>query len=78
MKILYTGPFGDGSLTELRRQACEDLGHEVVGLDTGYGAGTDDQCGADHEAATEDPKPATDGDHDERLQWRRVVPKSAG
>jgi spore maturation protein CgeB len=33
MKILYTGPFGDGSLTELRRQACEDLGHEVVGLD---------------------------------------------
>jgi hypothetical protein len=33
MKILYTGPFRLGSLTESRRQALIALGHEVVGLD---------------------------------------------
>lgn len=33
MRILYTGPFRYGSLTESRRQALLDLGHEVIGLD---------------------------------------------
>lgn len=33
MKILYTGPFKLGSLTEARRQALITLGHEVIGLD---------------------------------------------
>lgn len=33
MKILYTGPFRLGSLTETRRQALVALGHEVVGID---------------------------------------------
>lgn len=33
MKILYTGPFRLGSLTESRRQALLALGHEVIGLD---------------------------------------------
>ena len=33
MKILYTGPFRLGSLTESRRRALIALGHEVVGLD---------------------------------------------
>jgi spore maturation protein CgeB len=33
MRILYTGPFRVGSMTESRRQALIDLGHDVVGLD---------------------------------------------
>ncbi|MCS7207308.1 MAG: glycosyltransferase [Dehalococcoidia bacterium] len=33
MRILYTGPFRPGSLTEARRRALLDLGHQVVGLD---------------------------------------------
>jgi spore maturation protein CgeB len=33
MKILYTGPFTRGSLTEARRQALCDLGQEVIELD---------------------------------------------
>lgn len=33
MKILYTGPFRPGSLTEARRKALYDLGHDVVELD---------------------------------------------
>lgn len=33
MRILYTGPFGEGSLTEARRKALIALGHGVTGLD---------------------------------------------
>ncbi|MEK6709657.1 MAG: glycosyltransferase [Nitrospinota bacterium] len=33
MRILYTGPFAVGSLTEARRKALIALGHEVIGLD---------------------------------------------
>lgn len=33
MRILYTGPFRFGSVTESRRQGLIELGHEVIGLD---------------------------------------------
>jgi spore maturation protein CgeB len=33
VKILYTGGFAVGSLTELRRQALIELGHDVTGVD---------------------------------------------
>lgn len=33
MRILYTGPFRRGSVTESRRKGLLELGHEVVGLD---------------------------------------------
>jgi hypothetical protein len=33
MKILYTGPFRLGTMTEARRRALGDLGHDVIGLD---------------------------------------------
>lgn len=33
MRILYTGPFGTGSMTEARRKALVALGHDVVELD---------------------------------------------
>jgi len=33
MKILYSGPFGTGSLTEARRKALVEMGHDVTGLD---------------------------------------------
>lgn len=33
MRILYTGPFRRGSVTESRRKGLLELGHEVIGLD---------------------------------------------